>query len=93
MITRFVKLTIKESEIDTFKNIFKENQNVIMSSEGCFHAELLQDVEDPCVFFTFSKWESVVHLNRYRDSDIFREIWKRSKKTFSSSAEAWSLSS
>ena len=92
MITRFVKLTVKESEIDTFKNIFEENQNVIMSSEGCFHAELLQDVSNPCVFFTFSKWESVDHLNLYRQSEVFGEIWKRSKKTFSSSAEAWSLS-
>ena len=91
MITRFVKLTIAEDKIDDFKNIFKNNQKHILASSGCLMAEVFQDIHNASIFFTHSRWESELSLNNYRNSDLFKGIWKDTKATFSSSPEAWSL--
>lgn len=91
MITRLVKLTIAEDKISEFKNIFKENQKHILASEGCIMAEVFQDIHNPSVFFTHSQWDSEEDLNKYRGSELFKGIWRETKKTFSSGPEAWSL--
>jgi quinol monooxygenase YgiN len=91
MITRFVKLSIEEDKIEAFKLIFHSNKHHILKSPGCLHVELLQDINAPTILFTFSKWENEGALNNYRDSLIFKEIWKQSKETFQNKAEAWSV--
>ena len=91
MITRLVKLTIDKEKISEFEKIFKENQEHILGSKGCNMAEAFQDIHDPSVFFTHSKWDSEEDLNNYRESELFQGIWSSTKKTFSSRPEAWSL--
>jgi quinol monooxygenase YgiN len=91
MITRLVKLTIDDSKIEVFKSIFKNNQKHIQASSGCEMAEVFQDLHNPSIFFTHSKWESEDNLNEYRNSDLFKGIWKETKATFSSPPEVWSL--
>lgn len=91
MITRLVKLTIAEEKISEFEEIFSVNQKHILASKGCNMAEVFQDVHNPSVFFTHSKWDSELDLNNYRESELFKGIWTKTKKTFSSRPEAWSL--
>jgi len=91
MIRRIVKLQIKASEIESFKNLFKENQHRIVAFEGCNHAELWQDKNDNNIFFTYSLWNSEADLNAYRHSEIFKGIWTETKKKFSGKPAAWSL--
>jgi len=50
MIKRFVKMTFKEDSIERFKDIFKASKELIAAMEGCQHVELLQDINNPCVF-------------------------------------------
>jgi len=91
MIKRIVKMKFKKEYINDFKHIFSTNQTKILAYKGCEHVELLQDVNDPQLFFTFSLWHSEADLNQYRNSDLFKQVWQNTKAKFEAKAEAWSL--
>lgn len=91
MIIRIVKMTFRKEETDTFLNHFRTHKMSIRRFDGCRHLELLQDVNDPRIFFTYSYWDTEDHLEQYRQSDLFRSIWKETKPLFAARAEAWSV--
>ena len=91
MIIRIVKLSISSSHIDDFTNLFKENKNKILNFEGCNHVELLKESGNENIFFTYSHWEQISDLEKYRESSTFKEIWKKTKTYFCNNPEAWSL--
>ena len=91
MLTRIVQMTFEPENIPSFERIFKASSPQIRSFPGCNHLELLQDAENPQVFFTYSRWESEGALQAYRESDFFREVWGRTKKLFAERPKAWSL--
>ena len=91
MIIRIVKMEFQESKVPDFLQNFSDSVDRIKSFSGCSHVKLLQDESDPCVFFTYSHWDSEDHLNAYRNSDFFRTVWSRTRKLFRSAPQAWSL--
>lgn len=91
MITRVVKMTFREDEIQRFKQIFAESAALIQSFEGCGEVRLMQDNRNENVYFTLSKWQSEEHLNSYRSSVLFETTWAKVKPLFSEKAKAWSL--
>jgi quinol monooxygenase YgiN len=91
MIKRFVKMTFKPENIETFKNIFESSKNLIAARDGCRHVELLQDINDPCVFFTLSMWDDPQNLEAYRQSELFTGVWAKTKILFDAKPEAWSV--
>ena len=90
MITRLVKLTFAEQHVPTFIQIFESSKNLIRAFEGCEHVELLNDVENPNIFFTRSIWRSETDLNLYRESELFQTTWAKTKILFSDKPHAWS---
>jgi len=91
MITRIVKMTFREEEINAFQTFFEERRHLIRSFEGCTHLELWQDKDKPAVFFTYSRWHSVSHLNAYRASAFFADTWTQTKEKFAAKPEAWTV--
>lgn len=91
MITRVVKMTFREDEIQSFEQIFAESAALIESFEGCGEVKLMRDISHNNVFFTLSKWQTEEHLQIYRSSILFKTTWARVKPLFSEKAEAWSL--
>ncbi|MBC7757956.1 MAG: antibiotic biosynthesis monooxygenase [Phormidesmis sp. FL-bin-119] len=91
MITRVVKMTFREDEIQSFEQIFAESAALIESFEGCGEVKLMRDISHNNVFFTLSKWQTEEHLQIYRSSILFKMTWARVKPLFSEKAEAWSL--
>lgn len=91
MIVRIVKLLFKKENIPSFEGIFEETKEVIRKYDGCLLLELYQDVNDPSIFFTYSHWESEDHLEAYRNSDFFKEVWGRTKLLFDDTPQAWSV--
>lgn len=91
MITRVVKMTFKPESIQAFKEIFYASQKLIDSFEGCNRVDLMRDLNNECVFFTLSYWDSEEDLNSYRQSYLFKNTWSKVKPLFSEKAEAWSL--
>lgn len=51
MIVRIVKLTFRETEIDTFKQILEDSKENIRAFSGVLHLQMLQSAHNPCIFF------------------------------------------
>jgi quinol monooxygenase YgiN len=90
MIVRIVKMTFKTENVDDFLKLFEETKDQIRNFEGCLHLKLLRDADHPNIFFTYSHWQSANHLNKYRNSPLFADIWPRTKVLFAAKTEAWS---
>jgi quinol monooxygenase YgiN len=91
MIIRIVKMTFREDCVNEFTTIFEARKHIISSFPGCTHLELWQDNAHPNIFFTYSKWDSIAHLDHYRFSEFFKDTWGKTKVLFADKAEAWSL--
>ena len=91
MFVRIVKMTFDVDKIERFISIFNENQLKIRNSEGCELLELYRDKANPTVFFTYSYWQEENHLENYRNSDLFKNVWAQTKLLFSDKPEAWSV--
>lgn len=91
MIKRIVKMSFKPESIEAFKTIFETNWQLIKGFDGCEHVELLQDENNPGIFFTYSLWQSEDHLNIYRNSELFNNVWAGTKILFNAKPEAWTV--
>lgn len=91
MLIRIVKMSFEPSRTDDFLEVFHASKQFIRGFEGCTHLELLNDINQPHIFFTYSYWESEAHLNKYRDSELFAGVWAKTKALFNAKPEAWSV--
>lgn len=91
MLKRIVKMEFDPNEIETFKAVFAEVKNKIRNFEGCTQVELLQDMKDESIFFTYSYWADAEALEAYRNSELFKVTWAKTKKLFRNKAQAWSV--
>lgn len=91
MTIRIVKMTFRREAIEEFKLLFKGNKERIRAAEGCLHLELWQDKNDPRIFMTYSHWEDSRFLETYKSSDVFGDVWPKTKALFEEKPEAWSL--
>ncbi len=91
MIKRIVKLTFQKDKTDAFRAIFEASKSSIRKFEGCHHVELLRAKSQENVFFTFSIWENEEALEKYRQSELFRSTWNKTKVLFSDSPNAWTV--
>ncbi len=91
MLVRIVKMSFELSKTDLFLENFHKNKHHIKNFEGCKLLELNRDINNPSIFFTYSYWETEEHLNTYKNSDLFNEVWKNTKIYFNAKPEAWSV--
>ena len=91
MFVRIVKLSFHEENIPQFLENFDSIKEKIRSFEGNRFLELYQDKNNPCIFFTYSYWETEQDLENYRRSALFDEVWTFTKKLFNDKPEAWSV--
>jgi len=91
MIVRIVRMTFRPDAVADFIVNFEANKRKIRAFEGCRKLELLRDVDRGDVFFTYSYWKSAEHLEAYRNSEFFKEVWQKTKTFFADAPEAWSM--
>lgn len=91
MLTRLVKMEFREDEIPVFLSNFESVKEKIRSFPGCQSLSLYQDKKNKNILFTYSHWNSEEHLENYRKSDLFKDVWKKTKPLFENKAEAWSV--
>ncbi len=91
MLVRIVKMSFSEIHIEDFLNNFEKNKIQIRNFEGCTLLELYQDKKKPNVFFTYSYWNSEDNLEQYRQSELFKNVWSKTKPLFNAKPEAWSV--
>jgi quinol monooxygenase YgiN len=93
MLIRYVRMTFREDKIEEFQEIFETSKDKIKAMEGCQYLELLRDINQPNVFMTHSHWNSGTDLNNYRDSELFRTTWAKTKVLFAEKPLAFSVES
>jgi quinol monooxygenase YgiN len=91
MLIRIVKMGFHKDNIEAFLSNFEENRQKIKSFKGCNLLELYRDKNDPTIFFTYSYWEEEINLEQYRQSDLFKSVWAKTKPLFNRVPEAWSV--
>jgi quinol monooxygenase YgiN len=91
MIIRFVKMTFVPGKEKDFQEVFEQSKQDIRSFEGCVFLELLQDKDNRNVFFTHSHWINENSLNAYRNSELFKQTWAKTKVLFHEKPQVWSL--
>ena len=91
MFIRIVKMRFQEDKIEAFLENFEQIKEKIRGFEGNQFLELYQDKNDNRIFFTYSFWETEAHLEKYRQSELFNEVWTYTKAMFSDKPEAWSV--
>jgi quinol monooxygenase YgiN len=91
MLIRIVKMTFQEEKVADFLKLFEETKHRIRNFEGCSHLELLKDYNAGNIFSTYSYWKDEEALNKYRDSELFAEVWTNTKKLFADKPVAFSL--
>ena len=91
MIVRIVKMEFEQTKVTTFLNLFHSTRDKIAHFDGCTQLDLLNYAGATNVFFTYSIWKSEEHLETYRNSELFKQTWAKTKVLFSNKPEAWSL--
>lgn len=91
MFVRIVKMSFEPSKVPIFLENFNNNKQNIRSFDGCSFLELYQDKDNKSTYFTYSYWESPEHLETYRNSDLFKNVWAKTKILFNNKPIAWSV--
>ncbi len=91
MFVKIVKMSFEPSKTDEFLQIFQQSKEKIRNFKGCNFLELYRDKRNDNIFFTYSYWETEEDLENYRNSDLFKNVWGKTKVLFNRFPEAWSL--
>lgn len=90
MIHRIVKMEFDPEKVEEFLSNFEENKTKIRASAGCYKLILLQDKDNTNIFFTYSYWVDEASLENYRNSELFKGVWAKTKVLFNAKPVAWS---
>ena len=90
---RIVKMTFDPEKIKEFLANFEEVKHQIRAFDGVKHLELLNDKNNSNIYFTYSVWKDESYLETYRNSELFKSVWKVTKPLFIEKAQAWSVDS
>lgn len=91
MLQRIVKMTFRPECVEDFERVFEERRELIGGFEGCAGVVLLRDIDNPNIYFTYSRWKDVASLENYRNSELFNGTWALVKPLFGGKPEAWSV--
>ena len=84
-------MSFQPDKVEEFLSNFEVNKTKIRAFEGCGFLELYRDKNVPNIFFTYSYWTSEKHLEDYRQSELFKMVWAKTKPLFNAKPEAWSV--
>lgn len=84
-------MKFRRENIEEFKALFYEIKASIEGQPGCHSVELMIDINDESRMFTYSIWDSESLLDAYRDSEIFKKVWPKTKSFLAEKPEAWTL--
>jgi len=91
MFVRIVKMEFQDDKITEFLSNFEKVKNKIRNTNGCRLLELYRDKTNTTIFFTYSYWETEQDLENYRNSDLFKNVWAKTKPLFNAKPMAWSV--
>ncbi len=91
MLIRIVRMSFRFEAVPEFESIFNDSKAQIRAFPGCRHLELLRDLDQPHIFCTYSHWDGPEALEAYRQSELFKTTWAKTKVLFAEKAMAFSV--
>jgi len=90
MLIRIVRMTFQPDKTADFLAIFEASKHKILNFNGCRYLALWQDAQNPAIYTTYSLWDSLEHLEQYRQSELFQTTWAATKTLFADKPLAFS---
>ena len=88
MLTRFFHPKIKPGKSAEFKRFYNEEiLSALQKTPGCLYGSLIQSVEDPNEFISFSLWDSEASVGGWEKSETFALLLGRAREFFAGSTE------
>ena len=79
-IIRLIYVTVKPEHVKEAINLWKNHCAPLMIKQpGCFSEELLECVDQPGEFISYSVWDTQSSIDRYRDSEAHAEIQRHAR--------------
>lgn len=88
---RIVKMHFQTDRISEFLAVFEDAKPKIEAIAGCHKVNLVQSLADEGTLMTISEWDGPDALEAYRQSELFKSTWAKTKIHFSDRPQAWSV--
>ena len=79
-IVRLIYVTVKPNQVNDAVNLWKNHCAPLMIKQpGCLSEKLLECVDAPGEFISYSEWDNQPNIDKYRASDAHSEIQKHAR--------------
>jgi heme-degrading monooxygenase HmoA len=79
-IVRLIYVTVKSNQVKDAISLWKDHCAPLMISQpGCLSEKLLECVDAPGEFISYSEWDSQANIDKYRASEAHAEIQKHAR--------------
>lgn len=79
-IVRLIYVTIKPEQADQAVALWKNHCAPLMIKQpGCLSEKLLECIDAPGEFISYSEWDSQASIDKYRSSEAHAEIQKHGR--------------
>jgi len=79
-IVRLIYVDVKPEQAKEALNLWKHHCAPLMIKQpGCLSEKLLECVDAPGEFISYSEWDSQANIDKYRDSQAHAEIQKHAR--------------
>jgi len=79
-IVRLIYVTVKEDQVKQAIELWKNHCAPLMIQQsGCLSEKLLECVDAPGEFISYSEWDSQESIDKYRSSDAHAEIQRHAR--------------
>lgn len=79
-IVRLIYVTVNSNQVKDAISLWKDHCAPLMISQpGCLSEKLLECVDAPGEFISYSEWDSQESIDKYRGSDAHAEIQQHAR--------------
>jgi heme-degrading monooxygenase HmoA len=79
-IVRLIYVTVKDDQVKEAIDLWKNHCAPLMIQQsGCLSEKLLECVDAPGEFISYSEWDSQESIDKYRSSDAHAEIQRHAR--------------
>jgi len=79
-IVRLIYVTVKEDQVKQAIELWKNHCAPLMIQQsGCLSEKLLECVDAPGEFISYSEWDSQESIDKYRSSEAHAEIQRHAR--------------
>ena len=79
-IVRLISVSVKPDQVSNAVKLWKEHCAPLMIKQpGCLSEKLLECVDAPGEFISYSEWDTQASIDKYRSSDAHAEVQKHAR--------------